>query len=191
MEKANGELVCDGCGQVASPEHIARRLRRLEWATRYRPVHIQTVLLGAAAPYEDVEFFYTPDAGLAGEAKFLAAAAGFAAPDRPKEQLHAAFQRAGFFAAHVLECPFEKNSAKSFANLLAERLPFAMTRIRRSLRPKRVVLTSSGLDPHVDQVKTQLTGFEIITNEGKAFGLDSAGDSEAMLVRRLLAADGD
>ena len=31
-------LRCDGCGQAASPEHMARRLRRLEWTTRYRPV---------------------------------------------------------------------------------------------------------------------------------------------------------
>jgi len=101
MEKTHGELVCDGCGQLASAEHIAKRLRRLEWATRHRPLHIQTVLLGAAAPSEDTEFLYAPDGGLAGEAGLLAEAAGLAPADCPKDQLHAAFQRAGFFAIHV------------------------------------------------------------------------------------------
>src|SRR5207249_10650226 len=43
------DLPCDGCGQAASAEHIARRLRRLEWATRFRPVHIHTLLRGGVA----------------------------------------------------------------------------------------------------------------------------------------------
>src|SRR5437899_12101620 len=43
-------LPCDGCGQAATAEHIARRLQRLEWTTRYRPVHIHTLLLGAYSP---------------------------------------------------------------------------------------------------------------------------------------------
>jgi hypothetical protein len=184
------ELVCDGCGQVASPEHIAKRLRRLEWATRYRPVHIQTVLLGAAPADKDEEFFYAPNGRLAGEARLLAEAAGLLPSDQPKERLHTAFQRTGFFAIHVLECPYESNTAKSLANLLAERLPFAMTRIRRSLRPKRVAFTSPWLDPFLDEVTAQLAGFAMITNGGKAFRLDSAGESaEALLLRRQLAAE--
>ena len=182
--------MCDGCGQLASAEHIAKRLRRLEWATRHRPLHIQTVLLGAAAPSEDTEFLYAPDGGLAGEAGLLAEAAGLAPADCPKDQLHAAFQRAGFFAIHVLECPFESRGAKSLASLLAERVPFAMTRIRRSLRPKRVALTSPLLDAFLDQVTAQLIGFEIITNDGRAFRLHSAGDrAESGLLRRRLKAE--
>src|ERR1700740_33549 len=43
-------LRCDGCGQKASEEHLTRGLRRLEWATRYRPVHIHTLLLGGFFP---------------------------------------------------------------------------------------------------------------------------------------------
>lgn len=189
MEKKNKGLVCDGCGQVASQEHIAKRLRRLEWSTRHRPVHIQTVFLGAVVPERDEEFFYTPDGALAGGAQWLAEAAGLRLSG-PKEQLHAAFQRAGFFAIHVLECPFEDSSAKSLANLLTERLPFAMTRIRRSLRPKRAALTSPWLDPFLEQLRTQLAGIEIVTNAGKAFRLDSpAGSGEAILLRRTLAAE--
>src|SRR5882724_4729003 len=54
----NTELLCDGCGQQASSEHIAKRLQRLEWTTRYRPVHIGTVLLGAFVPGDDAVFLY-------------------------------------------------------------------------------------------------------------------------------------
>src|SRR5262249_17505243 len=125
MDNANQELVCDGCGQVASAEHIARRLQRLEWATRYRPVHINTVLLGSVTPSSDAEYFYSPEGHFSGEAKLLADVAGLIALDRPREQVHAGFQRGGFFAIHVLECPFAGGVGKSVAELLSTRLPVA------------------------------------------------------------------
>jgi hypothetical protein len=40
-----GAILCDGCGQPATPEHIAERIHRLELATRYRPIHIQVLWL--------------------------------------------------------------------------------------------------------------------------------------------------
>src|SRR5260370_31869535 len=55
---SSNALVCDGCGQAATAEHIARRLQRLEWTTRYRPVHISTLLLGAFSPLRDEDFLY-------------------------------------------------------------------------------------------------------------------------------------
>src|SRR5215510_13443083 len=72
----NRPLQCDGCGQMGTPGHIARRLRRLEWATRYRPVHIQTLLLGGVAPREDAEFLYAPGEEFRGEAHNLLLAVG-------------------------------------------------------------------------------------------------------------------
>ena len=54
------EIICDGCGQPASSEHTARRLQRLEWATRYRPIHLHTLLLGAISPADDANFLYWP-----------------------------------------------------------------------------------------------------------------------------------
>jgi hypothetical protein len=188
MSNANQELVCDGCGQPASLEHIARRLQRLEGATRYRPIHINTVLLGAAPPMRDAEYFYSTECQFSGEAKLLAEVAGLTALDRPTEQLHAAFQRVGFFAIHVLECPFGGGAGKSLTDLLATRLPVAITRIRRSLRPKRVALVSSLLDPFVSQLGTELAGCKVTANAGKAFALDQAdAESVATLLRAALA----
>src|SRR2546427_11951448 len=70
------ELPCDGCGQNASTEHIARRLQRLEWATRYRPVHIHTLFLGSASPQKQEEFLYSPNGEFPGEAGGLLGGAG-------------------------------------------------------------------------------------------------------------------
>ena len=181
------DLICDGCGQRASAEHVARRLQRLEWATRYRPVHIGTLLLGVAAPRPDEEFFYSPEGAVAGEAAYLAAAAGVAT-ELPKGQQHSTFQRSGFFAASVLECPFEGGAARDLTELLAKRLPAAVVRIRRSLRPKKVVLISALLESFVEQLREQLKDCRIILNEERAFRLDGAeGREEAELLRRVLA----
>src|SRR5260370_19472966 len=100
-------LTCDGCGQYAPPAHIARRLRRLEWATRYRPVHIQTLLLGGVAPREDAEFLYAPSGESRGEGENLLRAVGVSLAGKLAQDIHAEFQSAGFFLTHILECPLE------------------------------------------------------------------------------------
>src|SRR5271154_5393770 len=69
-------ITCDGCGQVASPEHLAARLRRLECASRWRPLHIQTLLLGAVAPAKDADFIYAESGGFSGEAGWALQVAG-------------------------------------------------------------------------------------------------------------------
>src|SRR5216684_5040208 len=121
---SSSELVCDGCGQAASGEHIARRLRRLEWTTRYRPVHIHTLLLGAFSPQEENDFLYAPCGEFRGEAALLLDAAGIATAGKTREAVHAEFQRAGFFLTHVLECPIENESgqAQVLPSLMEQRL---------------------------------------------------------------------
>jgi len=189
MENKQG-IVCDGCGQAASPEHIAHRLQLLEWATRFRPVHIGTLLLGAATPGTLAEFFYSPEGTFAGEAALLAEVAGLAALDRPKEQLHIAFQRGGFFATHVLECPLETSDPHTVADLIKSRLPTAVIRIRRSLRPKRIALISAVLQPFAEQLRSLLPDSKIILNGGRAFRLEPGAPSgEARLLRQALTAE--
>src|ERR1700719_4046795 len=136
------DLHCDGCGQLASPEHIARRLQRLEWTTRFRPVHIGTVVLGAVAPHDDSEFIYSPAGAWYGEATFLLTAAGLTLEGKSPELTLAEFQRGGLFLTHVLECPFEGGPVGDIQQLLANRLPAVLARIRRSLKPKRLAPVS-------------------------------------------------
>jgi len=166
-------LLCDGCGQEATEEHLARRLRRLEWTTRYRPTHISNLFLGAVSPQADRDFLYSPSGTFDGEAGHLLRALGMGAQGIPVERVLTRVQRAGFFLTHVLECPWEgvARSDAEAATLIGARLPAVAARIRRSLKPKRVVLVSEALDPVVTSVLALDLGCPVMCNRGKAFAL--------------------
>jgi hypothetical protein len=174
------DLRCDGCGQAASPEHIARRLRRLEWTTRFRPVHIATLLLGAVAPQRDSEFIYSPAGSWEGEAKSLLAAAGMSLQGKPAEATLAEFQRGGFLLTHVLECPIEDGGAGSAEQLIGNRLPDVLSRIRRSLKPKRLIPISSALGQFLPALAAGDLPCAILLDQQKPFALDANVPSEAI-----------
>ena len=167
-------LACDGCGQSASPEHIARRLRRLEWTTRYRPVHIGTLLLAGVSPQADEDFLYA--AQFNGEAGRLLDAVGISTTGKSAEVVLSEFQRRGLLLTHLLECPFETGQweQQPLQDLFRKRLPQVVTRIRRSLKPKRVVLISEALAPLAARFSEVDLGCPLILDDGKPFGLDSA-----------------
>jgi hypothetical protein len=167
-------MVCDGCGQTATPEHLSRRLQRLEWSTRYRPVHIQTLLLGSISPVEEKEFFYSPKVELHEEASFLLDVAELSAADKAPEAVHAEFQRAGYFLTYIWECPFEDASGRApdLLQRLVQRLPAVAVRIRRSLKPKRVVLISRTLGSVLEGITTLQLGCPLLLDGGKPFLLD-------------------
>src|SRR2546430_1689639 len=105
-------LVCDGCGQEASAEHIERRLRRLEWTTRYRPVHINTLVLGAFSPQAEKDFLYAPGGEFHGEAAHLLDALGISSAGKGGEGVQAGVQKAGFFLTQVLQRPLARDSGQ-------------------------------------------------------------------------------
>jgi len=191
---SSSALVCDGCGQTASGEHIARRLRRLEWTTRYRPVHIHTLLLGAFSPLRDEDFLYASggeDGGeFRGEAAQILDAVGISTAGKTRDAVHAEFQRGGFFLTHVLECPLDGDPAngKAAAVLLARRLQTVATRIRRSLKPKRVMAITEELTPVVDDILALDLGCPVLLDGGKPFRLDDrGGERTAERLREALA----
>jgi len=181
-------MPCDGCGQIASTEHFARRLQRLEWTTRYRPVHINTLLLGAFSPQEEKEFLYAPGGEFRGEAALLLDALGISTAGKTAEMVHAEFQRGGFFLTHVLECPLDTNAGQEAeaAALLTKRLHLVATRIRRSLKPKRVVLISGALRPILEKILALELGCPVVLDDGKLFEFD--GPVPETAVARLRAA---
>ena len=137
-------LTCDGCGQSASPAHLARRLQRLEWTTRYRPVHIQTLLLGGIAPEADAAFLYFPEGNYRGEAAQVLGAMQVEWRGKVADAVLTEFQKRGLMLTYVLECPLEARMDAVAAQMLLEKqLPAVMARIRRSLKPKRVVVFSA------------------------------------------------
>jgi hypothetical protein len=196
-------LLCDGCGQISSPAHIAQRLQRLEWTTRYRPVHIQTLLLSAESPKLEQDFLYSPNCEFQGEAAKLLEVGGISAAGKTRETVLTEFQRAGFFLTHVLECAFDtgsrgnsdgpkrgdsKDSELRDRRLLEQRLPTIAARIRRSLKPKRVVLISRMLEPLVEKIGAMQLECPVVLHEGKPFILDGSNAGEAVArLREALA----
>ena len=186
-------LVCDGCGQAATAEHIARRLQRLEWTTRYRPVHIHTLLLGAFSPLRDEEFLYHSDGEFRGEAAQILEAVGISPAGKTRDAVHAEFQRAGFFLTHVLECPLEDegNLQGGIQAALKKRLAAVATRIRRSLKPKRVMAITEELAVVLDDIVAMDLRCPVLLDHGKPFLLESRpGENGAARLREALAAAG-
>ncbi len=152
-------LPCDGCGQLASAEHIARRLQRLEWSTRFRPIHIQALLLTASAPEADSDFLYSPESSFTGQAGVLLTALGISTAGKSSEEVLADFQKRGLVLASLLECPIEPdNNANEARALLEHHLPQALARIRRSLKPKRVLVVSPELQPLASHLSESALG---------------------------------
>jgi hypothetical protein len=186
---APSSLACDGCGQTATPEHIARRLQRLEWTTRYRPVHVGTLLLSGVSPQAQEDFLY---AGIfQGEAGRLLEAVGISPAGKSTEVVLSEFQRGGFLLTHVLECPLESDQSDgpSLESLLAQQISRVATRIRRSLKPKRVVLVSELLASVAARLSSTELGCAVVLDDGKPFVVDSPNASEAsQLLRKALTA---
>jgi hypothetical protein len=185
----DGTIVCDGCGQVATPEHIARRLKRLEKMTRYRPIHVQVLFLGAVSPAEEEEYLYSaPDesaqeagaeggsvqhnsksGALLGEGAQLLQALGMESVGRSAEAMLAEFQRRGFLLAHVLECPGERGASAVPIEALRTRFPATIARIRRSFKPRRVVLLGADLADMVPELVAAKLDAPLVLRNGYPF----------------------
>jgi hypothetical protein len=137
--------VCDGCGAPADEAHIRQRIERLEMATRFRPIHIQTLLLADAPASRIEDYFYRPlsegESRSADAKDFVVEmikSAGIA-PDvsAGEEAALAEFQRRGFYLAHAVECPVA--TPRELNERITRSLPTLLKRIEFSYRPKHVV----------------------------------------------------
>jgi len=172
-------LPCDGCGQMASREHMIRRLQRLEWTTRYRPVHIQTLLLGAIAPKRDEEFLYSAEGRFEGEAGALLDAIQIPRAGKSGEMVLSEVQRRGLLLTYVLECAVEEDTEGASAQqLLEKKLPSTIARIRRSLRPKRIVLISKEIEGIAGKLRGAELNCPVIAGAFLRDGREVAGQEE-------------
>jgi hypothetical protein len=108
--------LCDGCGLTVDAEHIRQRIERLELATRYRPVHIQMLLVGAAPPERPEDYFYS------------------------SEKEAAELQKAGMFLAYAVECPLGGHA--DLREAVRHAVPNVLKRVRFSYKPQSVLLFS-------------------------------------------------
>jgi hypothetical protein len=141
---------CDGCTVEATPEHLRQRIARLEWASRYRPVHIAMLVLAPAPPAALEDYFYAPEAlprepGALAFYEDLLAACGFTAGGERKEDPLAKFQHAGLFLADAVECPVAEGAEEDLDSLIARLTPTVVRRVQFSYRPKSAVVLSERL----------------------------------------------
>jgi uracil-DNA glycosylase len=181
--QSSPQIVCDACGQPAEWEHIAQRLKRLENMTRHRPIHIQVLFLGAISP-ADGEYLYSAQSGFTGEGARLLRALDFDWAGRAVEITLTEFQRRGYLLAHVVECagsPHLPNRSEA----LQRRIPATIARIRRSFKPKRIVLLGTELAEFVPQFRAANLDADLILRDGKPFSEDELCDG--LLAKELAA----
>jgi len=147
---------CDSCGIAATQEHLLRRTTRLEFATRYRPIHIQVLVLALASPVRMEDYFYNAameDAERSGEEREFALAilkaAGVQRDGRPWKESLTEFQGAGWFLAFCAECPAEEwrgEVGTSDEGIASRFAPSLRLRIGHSYKPKQIVMMSPGME---------------------------------------------
>jgi hypothetical protein len=169
---------CDGCGNEVDARHIRERIERLEWATRFRPVHIHVLLIDAAPPAEMDNYFYPtsanglrPSSGSDPYRREVLRCAGIAPGAGPSyESMLADFQRRGFFLTYAVECPVEEGELEHSVQKLSAT---TVKRVQYCYRPKNIGLLSAPTLALV--VPLQKIGYEgrLILDEGEPFsGLD-------------------
>jgi len=192
--------VCDGCGAQADSAHIRRRIERLELATRFRPIHIQVLLIDAAPPARPEDYFYHAAANREGRStdsrnyfnEIVKCSGSTISPEMGQESALAEFQHRGFYLAHVRECPAEA------ADVLSESLerwgPMMLRRVEKSYKPKYIVLLSASLGKLIPQFERSEMRDRLILDHGKPFlsPLENSSTSRSVpavsLSRRLNAA---
>lgn len=176
------QTLCDGCGLPASDEHIARRLRRLELATRFRPIHIQLLLLAEAPPPRLEDYFYYPardpsEGGGMSRVLFdsLMQALGIdEGAGKSVESGLGEFQRRGFFLADSCECPIEEvlpcaqqGTRRPDASGLMERYaPTIVKRILYSYKPKHIALLAAQTRPLIPVLQQAGLGDRLLLCQG-------------------------
>lgn len=178
-------LPCDGCGLPATPEHISTRIRRLELATQFRPIHMGILFVAFAPPPRPEDNFYAPpqskfffDPLL--EALDISTASAKTASEAPQVQdaeRLAEFQRRGHFLAYLSECPLPAG-AHSVAEAIARLTPNLVRRIRFNYKPTQVALLGTELASLVELLRNGGIGPSLILHQGLPLPLPGTGEKD-------------
>ena len=176
--------ICDACGAQADEAHIKQRIQRLELATRFRPIHIQVLLLDAAPPAKLEDYFYhattnSEQRSVASRMFFseMAKCAGHAPGTHAQEESTLAeFQKRGFFLAYAVECPVESSS--ELAQTIRRLAPTVALRLNSSYKPKFVAPISRMLQEVIPALESKGWSDKIILNDGKPFDDPLLGDPQ-------------
>jgi hypothetical protein len=134
---------------------------------------------------------YAAPAVFEGEAARLLDALGLRQAGKASGAVLSDFQRRGLLLVHVLECPAAAGAASPtpFQILLEQQLPAVFTRIRRSLKPRRVILASGALEPLTGRFMESDLGCPVVLDGGKPFVLEAVDPGPAILRLRTVLAE--
>ena len=194
LEASTGELrmrVCDGCGAPADEAHIRQRIERLEMATRFRPIHIQVLLLGDAPPIRIEDYFYRPlrDGELrSADAKnffieMLKAASITPDAAANEEAALAEFQRRGFYLADAVECPVATPEELSVP--VTDASSTVLKRIEFSYRPKHVVPIGAAVKSLIPLLQRSSVGDRLVVADPAGIRPDALATSGAQIAAAL------
>jgi hypothetical protein len=197
MEPSLNCLPCDGCGLPASPQHIANRVRRLEFATRFRPVHNGILFIALAPSLRVEDDFYSPAKSKELTDPLLEALEIQTAPEKAGMEGNAdagdsprlaEFQRRGYYLAYLSECPLPENEGPA-ASTIARLGPTLIRRIKFNYRPKHIAPLGQELFPLVEILKNAGIGPVLTLDHRLALLVPGTGDQRVLeLFRRAIAA---
>lgn len=193
-------IYCDGCGQEASPEHLRLRNVRLELASRFRPVRINTLILTPEPAPKIEDLFYFPqgwpkDPQVRSLQEAVMESCGIALSGASgRESALRDFQQKGNFWAGCVECPTGLSGDGEFDALARRMAPTLELRIRYSYRPQSILLISErllGIAAALDQAKLEA---RLLMRDGRPVPLPDLTKSPLKTgfqanVRSLLAAE--
>jgi hypothetical protein len=167
--------ICDGCLAEARDTHSRERIERLELATRFRPIHIQVLLIDAAPPARLEDFFYRAAKDRAVRSaesriyfdRLTQSARAAPGSEIEEEAALADFQRRGLFLAYAVECPVEDwGELRKTVGHLA---PTMVKRIRASYKPRHVALLGEPLEELIPVFEEAGFGDRLILDRAKPF----------------------
>ncbi len=195
MQAGPSLLTCDGCGAAVNEAHLRRRVERLELATRFRPIHIQVLLLDLAPPSRLADFFYHPigqpfERSTESRNYFEGLMAGAGIPQdswKDEQSALSEFQRRGLFLAYAVECPYEEAFAACEAhgpgglagNVVRLFGPTVLKRIQFSYKPRHIALLNPGTSALVPLLEQAGWGSRLVLDRGLPLADSSRGDSRA------------
>jgi hypothetical protein len=132
------------------------------------------------------EFLYSPAGEYQGEAAQLLDAIGILHQGRPEDAVLIEFQKRGLYLTHMLECPMEfgMGDKVELGTLLDIRFNTVGAKIRRSFKPKRLVIFSPEIRSIAQRFATADLGCPVELDGGKPFDLENV-DSAARLAAAL------
>lgn len=187
--------VCDGCGAPADEAHIRARIERLELATRFRPIHIQVLLIDDVPAARPEDYFYRPATegstrSPSAEAFFreMLSAAGISSELAANEEAALAeFQRRGYYLADAVECPIA--SSDDLRSRVIQAVPTIVKRVEFSYRPKHVVPIGAEITGLTDSLRKSSIAERIVVLEHGVTGSAALPISGEIIAAALARTD--